>query len=160
MILWTSTGPWSFHEILDGYVGYVFLWGTFIKGHFVPGTLTWMYGFDQLVFFQFPLMIILAGVVKRSFNRFLLSEKNNDTFLQTIKSNLPFLALFLAEVLLAVFYLIQNGIIAFLIAPLRVWSVIYSLILFYHANYKINDNCFKSAVHTFIIEDENSPKQS
>jgi Icc-related predicted phosphoesterase len=40
-LLYTAIGPWSFHEILDGHIGVVFVWGTFVKGQFVPGTLNW-----------------------------------------------------------------------------------------------------------------------
>ncbi|KAL7030997.1 hypothetical protein ACKWTF_006863 [Chironomus riparius] len=157
MLIWTTLGPWSFHEILDGYRGYIFLWGIFVKGQFVPGTLTYWYGIHQLAWFQFPLTIILAGVVKRSFNRCVTGQKPEENFLKVIKSNLPFLALIIAEILLAIFYLIQNGLIAFLIAPLRVWSLIYSIYLFYQAHYKIPESCFKSSVRIFI---EDEPKQS
>jgi hypothetical protein len=158
MLIWTTTGPWSFHEILDGYRGYIFLWGTFVRDKFVPGTLTYWYGIHQLAWFQFPLMIILAGVVKRSFNKFVSGDKAEESFLQVLKANLPFLALIVAEILLAIFYLIQNGFVAFLISPLRVWSVLYSLYLFYQAHYKIPDSCFRSSMRIFITEDE--PKQS
>ncbi|KAG5684385.1 hypothetical protein PVAND_013620 [Polypedilum vanderplanki] len=158
MIIWTTVLPWSFHEILDGYTGYVFLWGTFVKGKFVPGTLSYWYGIHQLAWFQLPLMMILAGVVKRSYNRFLVGVKPEENFLQVIKLNLPFLALLFAEGFLAIFYLIQNGFIPFLIAPLRVWSLIYSIILFYHAHFKISESCFQSSARIFAIENE--PKQS
>lgn len=158
MLCWTTLGPWSFHEILDGHVGYIFLWGIFVKGEFVPGTLNYWYGIHQLAWFQFPLMIILAGVVKRRYNRFLIGDKSDESFIKVIRSNLPFLALVSAEILLAIFYLIQNGFILFLIAPLRVWTVIYSIILFYQANFKISEACFQSSARIFTDEDE--PKQS
>jgi hypothetical protein len=158
MLLWTTVGPWSFHEILDGHTGYVFLWGTFVKGHFIPGTLSYWYGIHQLAWFQLPMMMILAGVVKRSYNRFLTGTKSDESFLHVMKSNLPFLALVFAETFLAIFYLIQNGFVAFLIAPLRVWFLVYSLILFYHAHFKISESCFQSSARIFAIEEE--PKQS
>lgn len=158
MLIWTTLLPWSFHEILDGYRGYIFLWGIFVKGQFVPGTLNYWYGLHQLAWFQLPLTIILAGVVKRSFNRFITGDKPEEKFLHVLRSNLPFLALIIAEFLLAVFYLIQNGIVAFMIAPLRVWSLFYCMYLFYQAHYRIPDSCFKSSVKIFVTEDE--PKQS
>lgn len=141
MVVWTTIGPWSFHEILDGHVGYNFLWGIFVSNQFVPGTLNYWYGLHQLVWFQFPLMIILAGVLKRGYKRSLLDERFKDNFLS---KNLAFVALIFAEIGLAIFYAIQNGLFAFLIAPLRVWSVIFSIWLFYQAYYKISDNTFKN----------------
>lgn len=144
MILWTTVGPWSFHEILDGNIGYNFLWGIFVSNQFVPGTLNYWYGFHQLVWFQFPLMIILAGVLRASYKRSLLNERVTESFLTALKHNLAFVALIIAELGLAMFYIIQNGFFAFLIAPLRVWSVIFSIWLFYQAYFKISDNTFKN----------------
>jgi hypothetical protein len=147
MIVWTTLGPWSFHEILDGHVGYNFLWGIFVNGHYVPGTLNWWYGLHQLLWFQFPLMIILAGVLKRSYKRSLLGDRTNEGFLSALRSNLPFVALMIAELSLAAFYFIQNGILAFLIAPLRVWSVLFSIWLFYQSYFKIPDSTFQSLTY-------------
>jgi hypothetical protein len=158
MLIWTTLGPWSFHEIVDGHIGYIFLWGIFVKNTFMPGTLTFYYGIHQLWWFQFPLMLILAGTVKRSFNRYLTGAKADETCCRAIASNLPFTALILAEILLAIFHLITNGFIAFLVAPLRVWSLIYTIFLFYQANWKISESCFKSSSRLFALEEE--PKQS
>lgn len=157
MIIWTTLGPWSCHEILDGTTGYIFLWGTFVDGHFVPGTLSYWYGIHQLAWFNFPLMIILAGVIKRSYNTFVTGGKTEERFLKVLWTHLPFFALILAELLLAIFYYIQNGTVAFLVCPLRTWSMIYTLYLFYQAHYRVPDSCFRSSVRIFT---EDEPKQS
>lgn len=47
-LLYTAIGPWSFHEVLDEHVAYYFVWGMFVKGLFIPGTLNWWYGFHQV----------------------------------------------------------------------------------------------------------------
>lgn len=148
-LLYTLIGPWSFHEVLDGTIGYYFVWGTFVKGELVPGTLNWWYGFHQLIFFQLPLMIIISGVLQRRFKRFLKKNQdqpltqNQDSLLHTIFDNLPFVALLIAESLLAIFYLIQNGILAFCIAPIRVWGIALTLYLFREAHYRVSDQTFK-----------------
>lgn len=147
MISWTTFGPWSFHEILDGHIGYNYLWGIFVSSQFLPGTLNYWYGLHQLVWFQFPLMIILACVVNRSYKRSLISDRTNEGILSALKSNLPFVALMTAELFLAILYAIQNGFIAFLIAPLRVWSVIFSIWLFYQSYFKIPDSTFQSITY-------------
>lgn len=149
-LFYTAFGPWSFHEVLDGYTGYFFVWGIFVKGHFIPGTLNWWYGFHQLMFFQLPLTIIIANVLHRNFKRFLKKHDDpsthvEDTVMQALYKNLPFLALLIVESLLAVFYLIQNGIIAFVIAPMRVWGIFLSVYLFYQAHWKISDENFKNS---------------
>lgn len=143
MILWTTFGPWSFHEVLDGHVGYNFLWGIFVNGNYVAGALNYWYGLHQLVWFQFPLMIILADVLKQSYKRSLHCDRTEEGFFSALKSNLSFVALMIAELSLSFFYIIQNGFIAFLIAPLRVWSVAFSLWLFYQSFYKIPESTFQ-----------------
>ncbi|CRL04248.1 CLUMA_CG017350, isoform A [Clunio marinus] len=150
-LIYTAIGPWSFHEVLDGHIGIYFVWGTFIKGVFVPGTLNWWYGFHQLMFFQLPLMIIIAGVLIRMFERFLLNYQGStagmsDDFIHPFYRNLPFFALLTVEILLAVFYFIQNGFLAFLIAPIRVWGLLLTIYLFYRANWRIPDESFKQSV--------------
>lgn len=147
-LLYTAIGPWSFHEILDKVHGIIFVWGTFVKGEFVPGTLSWWYGFHQLMFFQLPLTIILAGVLRRRFKKFLkksqedVTTQREDTFWQGIGKNLAFTAVMIAEMLLAIFYLIQNGVFAFIIAPMRVWGMVLAFVLFYQAHCKITDEEF------------------
>lgn len=64
--LYLTCGPWSFGEVIDGHLGIVFVWGIFVNGSFLPGTLTYFYGFFQLMFCQLPLIVIYASnVVKR-----------------------------------------------------------------------------------------------
>jgi hypothetical protein len=155
-LFYTALFPWSFHEVLDGHVGYFFVWGIFVKGQFIPATLNWWYGFHQLMFFQLPLMIIISEVLFRRFKKFLMNQDNpttnvKDSVVKAMYKNLPFLALMIAEVLLAVFYLIQNGILAFLIAPMRVWGgILLPLYLFREAHFKISDDCFKNSVVMYL----------
>lgn len=49
MLIYTLIGPWSFHEVLDGHIGYYFSWGMFVKGSFIPGTLNYWYGLHQVI---------------------------------------------------------------------------------------------------------------
>jgi len=147
-LLYTTFGPWNFHEVLDGHIGYAFLWGTFVKGTFVPGTLSYWYGLHQMMFFQLPLTVILAGVLKRRYNTFIAGGMVDTSMWVVLKKNLPFVALLIAETLLAIFYLIQNGIVSFLIAPVRVWGLLFSVFLFYQAQWKVPDHCFKTAAMT------------
>lgn len=152
-------GPWSFHEVLDGKIGIYFVWGIFIEGEFVNGTLNWWYGFHQLMFFQFPMMIILAGVLHRRFKNYQRQTKDSsssniieqDNLRLKIYKNLSFIALILAEIILAIFYIIQNGFLYALIAPCRIWLIFYTLFLFYIVHYKISDDELKQlSVHVIL----------
>ena len=67
---YVSVGPWSIHEIIDGHMGVVLLWGTFIRGSFLPGTLSYFYGFWQLIFCQFPVIFVLARIVEKRYDLF------------------------------------------------------------------------------------------
>ncbi|XP_055386194.1 transmembrane protein 62-like isoform X2 [Condylostylus longicornis] len=140
--IYISIGPWSFIEIVDGYMGVVFLWGYFVKGHFVPGTLTYIYGAFQLTFCQFPLHFIYAYEVKKRFN--LLSDNKKPVDLSHRKKfcismfakfwrNFPFSLLILIEIILAFIVLWIHGFFAFILSPFRTWSVVYHVMLYYFA---------------------------
>jgi hypothetical protein len=63
--LYLTFGPWSFCEVIDGYFSAIFVWGIFVKDAFLPGTLTYLYGFLQLTLCQFPLIHVYANSVDR-----------------------------------------------------------------------------------------------
>lgn len=164
VLLWlfyTLVGPWSFHEVLDGHIGIYFVWGIFIKGQFIAGTLNWWYGFYQLLFFQFPLMLIIAGVAHRRFNDFLKLNKSPPLVTNAPESpklimykNVAFIILLLAEILLALLYINQNGILYAFIAPMRIWGVVLSVYLFHQANSKISDEDFNELSRHVLLENK------
>lgn len=158
LVIYTTFGLWSCHEILDGHVGYVFLWGLFVQGKYVEGNLSYWYGMNQLIFFQFPLTIIMAGILKNRYQSFIKAEKCNFSILTGLKANLSFVALIIAEMFLAFLSLQQNGFIPFLFAPLRTWIPIFAIFLFYHAQWKIPDPAFKRAARIFNENENNHAK--
>lgn len=150
-LFYTLIGPWSFHEVLDGHIGVYFVWGIFVKGHFVAGTLNWWYGFYQLMFFQFPLMLIIAGVAHRRFKDFLKCDKSSPLVITSTEpespkrimyKNVAFIILLLAEISLALLYINQNGLLFAFIAPMRIWGIALTCFLFYQANWKISKDDF------------------
>lgn len=52
-------------EIIEDHMGVIFVWGTFIGNMYLPGGLTYAYGFLQLICFHMPLTLILAHHVDR-----------------------------------------------------------------------------------------------
>lgn len=157
-LLYTAIGPWAFNEVIDGHIGALFVWGTFVKGIFVPGTLSWNYGFGQLTFFQLPLTIIIAGVLHRRFKKFLQVYHEptvalpEESWSQALWKNLPFAALVTAELVLLVFHFIQNGFLSLLLAPIRFWGLVFCVYLFYQAHWKISDSSFKQSALVYAPE--------
>ena len=43
-----SPGPWFVGELLEGYIGVVFVWGMFVYGSYLPVCLTYLYGIFQV----------------------------------------------------------------------------------------------------------------
>ena len=41
-------GPWFVGEFLTNHTGVLFVWGFFVKGTFIPGSLTYFYGVFQV----------------------------------------------------------------------------------------------------------------
>ena len=41
-------GPWFIGQIIDGHVGVLAAWGIYIRGAFIPGTLTYVYALMQV----------------------------------------------------------------------------------------------------------------
>nr|CAD7264147.1 unnamed protein product [Timema shepardi] len=46
--LYLTVGPWSVGEVIEGYTGIIFAWGTIINGVYLPGSFTYAYGFLQV----------------------------------------------------------------------------------------------------------------
>ncbi|XP_032515183.2 transmembrane protein 62-like [Danaus plexippus] len=118
-------GPWAIGELVDGSIGAIFAWGILIKGAFLPEPFTYMYGSVQLVFVQIPLIFVLAHCLETK----LLNP--NMRGLKRLFKNLPFIFLFSIQLLLAYFFWLEYGTISFLFGPLRTWSVVLSLLLWY-----------------------------
>ncbi|XP_020279068.1 transmembrane protein 62-like isoform X2 [Pseudomyrmex gracilis] len=55
-----AIGPWSVGEVIDGHIGAIFVWGIYVENSYLPGGITYFYGYIHLVIFNFLLTIILA----------------------------------------------------------------------------------------------------
>jgi len=42
-------GPWFIGEIISGQIGCMFVYGLYVNGHFIPGSLTFYYGVFQVI---------------------------------------------------------------------------------------------------------------
>lgn len=48
MLLNVFEGPWFMAEVIDGHTGLMFVWGLYVKGALLPGSLTYVYGIFQV----------------------------------------------------------------------------------------------------------------
>ncbi|EAT47735.1 AAEL001191-PA [Aedes aegypti] len=156
--LFVTCGPWSFGEVIDGHIGVVFVWGIFVNGTFLPGTLTYFYGFFQLMFCQFPLIIIYANNAHRRLYRGPASAEKKLGFLAATWQNLPFLLIMLVELLLALIFWNAYGTLAFIITPLRTWSIVLNLILWYQSK-NLPEKSLRSAAALWAASPESKTSQ-
>lgn len=140
-----AVGPWSVGEVIDDHIGVIFVWGIYIDGSYLPGSLTYLYGFFQLVLCQFPLICIYAAIIERRYKQFIglpVRKHRATAFLLRKMSHIPFCLIMSIEVLLAIFFGLAYGTLAFLLGPFRTWSVILDFILWYMAR-NVPDQCLR-----------------
>lgn len=145
--LYISIGPWAIGEVIDGYVGIIFVWGIFVNNSFLPGSLTYLYGFFQLIFCQLPLIFIYASEISKRLNELngIKQSESKSKFKTQMKryfNHLPFIFVITVEIILAFFFWWAYGILAFIVGPFRTWSVIFNILLWYFA-VSIPDKCLK-----------------
>lgn len=59
--LYLPFGPWFAGDVIDGRIGIAFAWGTFFAGKFLPGTMSYFYGFTHVMTFNGPLLLVVAN---------------------------------------------------------------------------------------------------
>ena len=60
-------GPWFVGEILQDQIGVVFSWGTLLNNNFLPGSMSYFYGFLHVLTFNVPLLFILGNTADHRF---------------------------------------------------------------------------------------------
>lgn len=130
------TGPWVICEIVDGVYGTVFVWGVYLNGVLLPGAITYVYGFAQLLLCQFPLIWVYSKcVAKRYYQAIGMPTKNHRGWLH-IPKKIPravFYFIITIEIVVSIFFGVQYGLLAFFLAIFRTWSVVLSIYLYYLA---------------------------
>lgn len=143
--LYLTFGPWSVSEVIDGHVGFIFVWGIFVKNAYLPGSLTYLHGAFQMMLCQFPLIYIFANRIASRYNQFvgMPSRQQRRTFCTLRKlTHAPFYLIIGIECLLAVFFWYSYGPVAFLLGPFRAWSVVFNITLWILAR-NVPDHCLK-----------------
>ncbi|XP_011175692.1 transmembrane protein 62 [Solenopsis invicta] len=121
-----TIGPWTMGEIIEDHLGVIFVWGTLVGNMYLPGGLTYAYGFLQLIGFHLPLTLTLAHHVDRRLREAECPLRAVSKF-RMIWRFLPILIIILLQVILGYFLYLEYGIIAILLCPLRTGSIILAI---------------------------------
>lgn len=143
--IYLAVGPWVICEIVDGRYGAVFVWGIYLDGSFLPGSLTFFYGFSQLLLCQCPLNWIYSKcLAKRYYQVIGMPTKNHRGWWCSPRkiSQAAFYFIITIEILLSIFFGILYGASAFFLSVFRTWSVVMNIYLYYLAN-NLPDNALR-----------------
>ncbi|XP_071771777.1 transmembrane protein 62 isoform X2 [Centroberyx gerrardi] len=133
--LCTALGPWFIGELIDGHSGACFAFGVFIDGHFLEGSLTYVVGVVQLVFFNMPLTCYLCWSLHQRCrgNTFRSHFLRPGCRWRTLALHLSMLLLLTWQAYSCYFLLETYGPVAFFLSPVRTWALGLSLLLVYRA---------------------------
>ncbi|CAG9762201.1 unnamed protein product [Ceutorhynchus assimilis] len=146
-------GPWSIGFIVEDYLGVIFSWGIFVGGSFLPGSFTYAYGVIQIVTFQIPLTFIIINTVNRRYTEVLLKTAKKSTIKRLIFMHLPFGLVFLIQLGMAYLFWLAYGTLAFILGPLRTWSLVLAAALYYVALH-LPEKCFRQAKQICLNKSE------
>ncbi|MBN3296123.1 TMM62 protein, partial [Amia calva] len=132
--LCTACGPWFIGEVIDGHSGACFAFGVFVDGHFLEGSLTFVVGTMQVVFFNMPLTCYLCWSLNlRCRGNCFRSHFRRAGRLQTLAVNLLMLLLLVWQAYSCYFLLETYGLLAFFLSPVRTWALGLGLLLIHRA---------------------------
>lgn len=150
--IYLCIGPWSIGYVIEEHIGVIFAWGIYVRGTFLPGSFTYAYGFIQIIMFQIPLTFILANGVDQRFQNQVLKPKKKKSKLAAMTLHTPFVLLILFQLEMAYLFWLAYGTLAFILGPLRTWSVFLAIALWYQS-LTYPSNCTRKAASIW------SPKQ-
>ncbi|CAB3359311.1 Hypothetical predicted protein [Cloeon dipterum] len=141
-VLYLTIGPWSIGEVIENHTGIIFAWGTIINGSYLPGSMTYAYGFIQLFTYQFPLTLFLAHTVDKRFQTLYVFD--NCSMLGYLYRHSPFILIVAIQMAYAYFFWLAYGTLAFVLGPLRTWSIALGIFLWFQA-VSLQENSFREA---------------
>uniref|UniRef100_A0AAZ3QZ30 Transmembrane protein 62 n=1 Tax=Oncorhynchus tshawytscha TaxID=74940 RepID=A0AAZ3QZ30_ONCTS len=130
-----SAGPWFIGELIDGHSGACFAFGVVIDGHFLEGSLTYVVGVGQLLFFNMPLACYLCWSLhlRSRGNSFRSHFLRPGYRWKTLGVHTAMLLLLAWQGYSCYFLLETYGPLAFFLSPVRTWAVGIALLLVYRA---------------------------
>ncbi|KAI4875117.1 hypothetical protein NFI96_025236 [Prochilodus magdalenae] len=131
--LCTAVGPWFIGEVIDGHNGACFAFGVYVNGHFLEGSLTYVVGIIQLVFFNMPLTCYLCWSLHQRCRgcSFRSHFCRPGCRWRTLVIHLAMLLLLVWQAHSCYFLLETYGSLAFFLSPVRTWALAMGLMLVY-----------------------------
>ncbi|XP_053488171.1 transmembrane protein 62 [Ictalurus furcatus] len=131
--LCTALGPWFIGEVIDGHNGACFAFGVFVDGHFLEGSLTYVVGVMQLIFFNMPLTCYLCWSLHQRCSgcSFRSHFRRPGSRWRTLAVHVVMLLLFIWQAYSCYFLLETYGLLAFFLSPVRTWALLMALLLIY-----------------------------
>uniref|UniRef100_A0A671LSP4 Transmembrane protein 62-like n=1 Tax=Sinocyclocheilus anshuiensis TaxID=1608454 RepID=A0A671LSP4_9TELE len=119
--LCTALGPWFIGEVIDGHSGACFAFGVFVDGHFLEGSLTYVVGVIQVLFFNMPLTYYLCWSLHHrcrgtSFRSHFCRPGSR---WRTLVMHIGMLVLMIWQAYSCYFLLETYGALAFFLSPVR-----------------------------------------
>ncbi|XP_042216646.1 transmembrane protein 62-like isoform X2 [Homarus americanus] len=130
--VYLPVGPWFVGEVIEGHIGVVFAWGTIVNRSYLPGSLTYAYGFFQMLVFHLPLILAVAHCI--DFRFLSLYVDPLCSFPRYLCRHVCVLLLITMQMITAYSFWLAYGTMALLLGPLRTWSAILGIILWYQSS--------------------------
>lgn len=125
-------GPWFVADVLENETGVVFVWGLYVKGTFMPGSLTYLYGIFHIVTFNIPLLLITGYIIH--YNREMSRKHHIPRFHKLRHVYIPFVSLVLFNSYVAVQeFPAAYGSKALVLGPVRTGSVVLAFFVYHIA---------------------------
>ncbi|KAF2980067.1 hypothetical protein EK904_009503 [Melospiza melodia maxima] len=130
--LYTILGPWFVGELIDGQMGACFSFGVFVGGSFLQGSMTFVVGILQMMFFNLPLMAYLCWcLLLRCHGHSFRSHLRHVGRLVAVPVHLAMVLLLAWQVYSCYFLQRTYGTLAFFLSPMRTWLLLLTAALIY-----------------------------
>ena len=124
-------GPWHVGEVLSGHVGFVFPWGTIVRGTVLPSFYNFIFSQFHLWAFHQPLLWALVFKTSMSLRVY---ETSDSKIILAITDIPVTIVLSLQAILLIVLYYFHSSLeicreIAIMLAPMEIVTIMIGFIL-------------------------------
>jgi len=126
--LYLTIGPWFTGEVLSNTLGVVFVWGSFVRGTYLPTATTWLYGTYHLVFIHTPLLLATGLIIH--------SRLHPSAFpvFDVLRRHAPMLLLTIQEAYLVHDFYLAYGPWAVVLGPFRTGYLLLTILLWHLAS--------------------------
>ena len=138
--LYVSFGPWHVGEILSGHLGFIFPWGTIVRGSVLPSFYPYVFSFVHLTLFHLPLLWALVFKLQ-----WRVTEVKNNKMSMAL-TNIPItLVMSMQAIMLVVLYFYPSKLgifreIALLLAPVEIGTILVGFIMNAVVSYSIRED--------------------